>query len=87
MKHMITTACCTLAPSPFLMAQKQMPNIVFILADDMGYGDLGCFNKDSKIQTPNMDDLAANGQLYTDAHSSSSVSTPSRYSILTGRYA
>ena len=87
MKHMITAACCTLAPSPFLMAQKQMPNIVFILADDMGYGDLGCFNKDSKIQTPNMDDLAANGQLYTDAHSSSSVSTPSRYSILTGRYA
>lgn len=67
------------------MAQ-QRPNIVFILADDMGYGDLTCYNADSKINTPNMDRLAADGQLYMDAHSSSSVSTPSRYSIITGRY-
>lgn len=64
----------------------QRPNIVFIMADDMGYGDVGAFNPDSKIPTPNMDRLAAEGMAFTDAHSASSVCTPSRYSVLTGRY-
>lgn len=62
------------------------PNIVYILADDMGYGDLSCLNPESKIRTPNLDRLAAGGMTFTDAHASSAVCTPSRYSILTGRY-
>lgn len=64
----------------------QKPNIVYILADDMGYGDISCLNKNSKIKTPNFDRIAAEGITFHDAHSSSAVCTPSRYSILTGRY-
>ena len=63
-----------------------MPNIIYILADDLGYGDIGAFNPDCRIPTPNIDRLAAEGMTFTDAHSSSAVCTPSRYSILTGRY-
>ena len=62
------------------------PNIVYILADDMGYGDLSCLNAQSKINTVYLDQLAAEGMLFRDAHASSAVCTPSRYSILTGRY-
>lgn len=62
------------------------PNIVYIFADDMGYGDLSCLNENSKIKTPNLDRLAAGGMRFRDAHSSSAVCTPSRYSLLTGRY-
>lgn len=62
------------------------PNIVYILADDMGYGDVSCMNEDSKISTVNMDRVASEGMIFSDAHSSSAVCTPSRYSILTGRY-
>jgi arylsulfatase A-like enzyme len=62
------------------------PNIVYILCDDLGYGDVKCLNPQGKIPTPNMDRLAAGGMTFTDAHSSSAVCTPSRYSILTGRY-
>lgn len=65
---------------------KEKPNIIFILADDLGYGDVSCFNKDSKIATPHIDKLAAGGVVFTDAHSSSAVCTPTRYGILTGRY-
>lgn len=64
----------------------ELPNIVFIMADDMGYGDVGCYNPDSKIPTPNMDILASEGIMFTDAHSPSAVCTPSRYGLLTGRY-
>jgi arylsulfatase A-like enzyme len=62
------------------------PNIVYILADDLGYGDVKCLNPDGKIATPHVDRLAAKGMAFTDAHSSSSVCTPTRYGILTGRY-
>ena len=62
------------------------PNIVYILADDMGYGDLSCLNPQSRIQTTHLDRLAEGGMRFCDAHASSSLSTPSRYSILTGRY-
>lgn len=62
------------------------PNIIFILADDLGYGDVSCYNENSKINTPNIDQLAAHGVRFTDAHSSSAVCTPTRYGILTGRY-
>lgn len=68
------------------VSPQQKPNIVFILADDMGYGDVSALNEKSHIQTPNLDRMAANGVAFTDAHSSSSVSTPTRYGILTGRY-
>jgi len=62
------------------------PHIVFILADDMGYGDVQCQNPQSKIPTPNLDRIAAEGRRFTDAHTTSSVCTPTRYGILTGRY-
>ncbi len=62
------------------------PNIVYILADDLGYGDVSAYNPDSKIKTPNLDRLAEEGISFTDAHSPSSVCTPTRYGILTGRY-
>ncbi len=62
------------------------PNIIYVLADDLGYGDIGAFNPDSKIATPFLDDMAAAGMVFTDAHTSSSVCTPTRYGILTGRY-
>jgi len=65
---------------------KNKPNIVYILADDMGYGDVSCLNENSKIRTANIDRLAEEGMRFTDAHASSAVCTPSRYSILTGRY-
>ena len=66
---------------------QQRPNIIYIFADDMGFGDMGCNNPDSKIPTPNLDRLAGQGMRFTDAHATSSVCTPSRYSVLTGRYA
>ena len=62
------------------------PNILFILADDLGYGDISFLNPGSKIQTPNIDRIAKSGVAFTDAHSGSAVSTPTRYGILTGRY-
>jgi len=67
-------------------APSRKPNIVFILADDLGYGDVRCLNPEGKIPTPHMDRLAAGGMAFTDAHSSSSVCTPTRYGVLTGRY-
>ncbi len=62
------------------------PNIIIILADDLGYGDPGCYNDESKIPTPNLDRLAGEGVRFTDAHTPSSVCSPTRYGILTGRY-
>lgn len=67
-------------------AASPKPNVVLILADDLGYGDVRCLNPESKIATPALDRLAAGGMVFTDAHSSSSVCTPTRYSLLTGRY-
>ncbi|MEI7899764.1 MAG: arylsulfatase [bacterium] len=65
----------------------EKPNIVVILADDLGYGDTRCYNPQrGKIPTPNIDRLAAQGMRFTDAHSSSGVCSPSRYTLLTGRY-
>ena len=62
------------------------PNIVVVLADDLGYGDVRCLNPDGKIPTPNLDRLASQGMRFTDAHTSSAVCTPTRYGLLTGRY-
>ncbi|HEY7120429.1 MAG TPA: sulfatase-like hydrolase/transferase, partial [Tepidisphaeraceae bacterium] len=66
----------------------EKPNLLFILADDLGYGDVQTLNpQHGKIPTPNLDRLAAQGMVFTDAHSGSAVCTPTRYGILTGRYA
>ena len=65
----------------------QNPNIILILADDLGYGDVACYNSESKVPTPNLDQLSREGLTFTDAHAPSTVCTPSRYSVLTGRMA
>lgn len=69
------------------LTDKVTPNIVFIFADDMGYGDISGLNSRSKIQTPALDALIQDGMVFTNAHASASVCTPSRYGLLTGRYA
>lgn len=66
--------------------QNNRPNIIYILADDLGIGDVSIYNENSKIKTPNLDELGSQGMMFTDAHTSSSVCTPTRYGILTGRY-
>lgn len=69
------------------VSASKSPNIIIIFADDMGYGDVSALNPDSRIQTPNLDKLVQEGISFTNAHSSASVCTPSRYGLLTGRYA
>jgi arylsulfatase A-like enzyme len=66
--------------------RRRLPNIVYILADDLGYGDVSCQNEASRIRTPHADRLATQGMRFTDAHSGSAVCTPTRYGVLTGRY-
>jgi len=66
--------------------QNDLPNIVYILADDMGYGDVSAINENAAWKTINMDKLATAGMVFTDAHSGSAVCTPTRYGVLTGRY-
>lgn len=74
-------------PASVCAAETLKPNIVYILADDMGYGDIRYLNPERcKIETPQLDRMAAEGMIFSDAHSSSAVCTPTRYSILTGRY-
>lgn len=80
-------AMAVLALDPCAATATERPNIVFILADDMGYGDPQCYNPASQIPTPHIDRLAAEGIRFTDAHSPSSVCSPTRYALLTGRYA
>ena len=77
------------APTETLQTAKiSKPNIVYILADDMGYGDISILNKrDQKILTPNIDRIGKEGIIFTDAHSGSAVCTPTRYGVITGRYA
>ena len=72
--------------APSVRSADANPNIVLILVDDMGYGDPGCFNSDSKIPTPNIDSLAAEGMRFTDAHASGPLCHMSRYGLMTGRY-
>jgi arylsulfatase A-like enzyme len=67
-------------------ATPPKPNILIVLVDDMGYGDAGCYNPNSKIPTPNMDRLAGEGMRFTDAHAAGPLCHPSRYGLLTGRY-
>ena len=87
MKYSVLTALAICLSSLVSFAEAGNPNIVYILADDMGYGDVQCLNpKRGKIATPNMDQVAADGMTFTDAHTTSSVCTPTRYGIMTGRY-
>lgn len=79
-------AALTACGNPSGKNKDQLPNIVYILSDDLGYGDLSCYNENSKIITPNIDRLAGEGMKFTDAHTSSAVCTPTRYGIITGRY-
>jgi len=87
MKHAIALlAAFLLAPLASLdAAEATKPNILIILADDLGYGDVGCYGA-TKIKTPHIDRLAREGMKFTDAHAPSSVCTPTRYGLLTGRY-
>jgi len=84
--HLLIFACLALSSGRGFGAE-QRPNIVLILADDLGYGDVRCYNSESKVATPNVDRLAAEGMRFTDAHSSTTVCTPSRYSLITGQLA
>jgi len=68
------------------LSAAERPNIVIILADDMGYGDAQCDNPDAKTKTPNIDALAADGMRFTDGHAGAAVCSPSRYALMTGRY-
>jgi len=70
----------------FRFSDKNNPNIIIILADDMGYGDVQAFNSKSGIPTPNLNQLSEEGIMFTDAHTPSAVCTPTRYGLLTGRY-
>ena len=77
-----------IAPAPLRGAGgADKPNIVLILCDDLGIGDPSCYNPDSKIDMPHVNALAKQGVRFTDMHSPSSVCTPTRYGLLTGRYA
>jgi len=77
---------CISRPENYTKEVGNLPNIVFIMADDMGIGDTTVYNPDSKIPTPNLQRLASEGVVFTDAHSPSAVCTPTRYGVLTGRY-
>jgi hypothetical protein len=68
-----------------MICYGQAPNVVLIFADDLGYGDLGCYGA-RKVRTPHIDKLAAEGRRFTDAHFASAVCTPSRFGLLTGQY-
>ena len=83
----VVVLLCVAFTSSWGLGQDTPPNILFILADDLGYGDVACYNPDTKVPTPNLDRLATQGMRFTDAHSPSTVCTPTRYSLLTGRMA
>ena len=80
----LSVTACTIT----VRAAEAHPNILIILADDLGVGDVQALNPErGKIKTPHLDRLVAEGLTFTDAHSGSSVCTPTRYGLLTGRYA
>ena len=84
-KGLISLTLCTVALS-CQVQKSEIPNIIVIFADDLGYGDVSYQNPETKIQTPNIDALARSGITFSDAHTASAVCTPSRYGLLTGRY-
>ncbi|MGY8695042.1 MAG: sulfatase-like hydrolase/transferase, partial [Verrucomicrobiia bacterium] len=91
MKHPLTTLLCLLALSPFTLhpslfgASPPPPNIILILTDDLGYGDLSCYGSEF-IDTPRIDQLASQGVRFTEYRSAANICTPSRAALLTGSY-
>src|SRR6478672_9058923 len=82
--HTLVASCLLLIAAAAAAADK--PNIIFVLYDDLGYGEPKCFREVSEFKTPNMDRVAKEGMRFTDAHSAAAVCTPTRYGIMTGRY-
>src|SRR6478672_4477696 len=87
MARSVCALAAALLLAPAVGAADARPNVVLILADDLGYGDVRCLNPAGKIPTPHLDRLASQGMAFTDAHTPSAVCTPTRYGLLTGRYA
>lgn len=83
-RYMLNCALLSLACSSLAAKEASLPNILLILTDDLGYGDVACYNPESKVATPQLDKLAAEGMRFTDAHSPATVCTPTRFSIMTG---
>mgnify|MGYP001233579013 CR=1 FL=1 len=81
---LLATGCTGVNKTADLEALKK-PNVIFIVADDLGYGDISCYGAEA-ITTPHVDSLAASGLRFTDAHAVAATSTPSRYSLFTGLY-
>jgi arylsulfatase A-like enzyme len=88
MKHLLPIVLSTvlLIQCSSNKQEESHPNIIYILADDMGYGDVSALNPESKIPTPHLDRMTNEGMYFTDAHTNSAVCTPTRYGVLTGRY-
>lgn len=86
MRSLSALVALTALALPSAAADPKLPNVVYILADDVGYGDLGCYGS-TKVKTPHLDSLAKHGTRFTDAHSPAAVCTPTRYALLTGQYA
>lgn len=84
--YLITTCFWSCSEKKSKDEQNKHPNILIILADDLGYGDIACFNPNSKISTPNIDALAENGMKFTNAHAAGTWCVPSRYGLLTGQF-
>lgn len=83
MRWLLTLVVLTLGAAPLAADEPRKPNIVFVLADDLGYGDLGCYGQ-TKIKTPNLDQLAKDGMRFTQAYAGSTVCAPSRCALMTG---
>ena len=90
--HHILYASALLTPAVSTVAKEKpsdnntRPNVILIVADDLGYGDLGCYGA-KDVKTPNVDRLAKNGIRFLNSHAAAATSTPSRYALLTGHYA
>ena len=80
------TVCGLFCVQAFAAASEAKPNIIFVLFDDLGYGQPKCYREGTEFKTPNIDRLAKEGMRFTDAHSAAAVCTPTRYGVLTGRY-
>ena len=88
-KTLVVLLCCQIVGIPIAMAQHNLgskPNVIIILADDMGYGDISSNNPSARTRTPNIDKMAQKSVVFTDAHSAGAVCIPSRYGLITGRY-
>ena len=85
-RRMLLVALLLMGLAPLSAAELSKPNIIFVLYDDLGYGEPPSYNPKSALRTPNLDKLATQGMRFTDAHTAAAVCTPTRYGLLTGRY-